>query len=489
MTSELTEHSQIFRDTLPDVYYVSFDQLWDAVCANLADQSQKARVAEMRAVAAEDLASKLAAENRLLQESNKARSHSIFGKSSEKSKLESIQLKQDDADEYAMDLGEVEDAQQLPPEILVQAQPLKRKPSDGRKPSARPEHIAVSDRTTLLGSANFKDCGGPLRQSGFETTTRISARIKYTLINEHYQRCTCRHCLKEHQPARPDLVHGCSFDPAFAADMVISKFVDGTPLERQHKALSGLGFGTTKSALCRAISRIGKDLMPLKGLLMHELRSSAVMCVDETRVPVYDKVRGAFTIGWGWASSNYGRNSDAPGRQVVVFEHTARRRTQNATDVIEFPPEVLLTDGAPIYSDTSSPGSKHALCNAHARRRFYLANEIAPSPDAQYIIELYQKIYRIEAELVGESAYVRKRRRQQHSRPLMDKLELKAQEIASRVESGSGLGKAAAYFIRFKKGLSEFLNDGDIEIDNNAVERAIRRIALVRKNSLFAGSE
>lgn len=138
MTSELTEHSQIFRDTLPDVYYVSFDQLWDAVCANLADQSQKARVAEIRAVAAEDLASKLAVENRLLQESNKARSHSIFGKSSEKSKLASIQLWQDDADDIALDFDEAEDVQQLASEISPQLQPLKRSASQGRKPSATP---------------------------------------------------------------------------------------------------------------------------------------------------------------------------------------------------------------------------------------------------------------------------------------------------------------------------------------------------------------
>jgi hypothetical protein len=130
------------------VYYVSFDQLWDAVCANLADQSQKARGVEMRAVAAEDLASKLAVENRLLQESNKARSHSIFGKSSEKSKLASIQLWQDDADEIVLDLDEAEDVQQLTSEISPQLQPLKRSASEGRKPSARPEHLAALCETS-----------------------------------------------------------------------------------------------------------------------------------------------------------------------------------------------------------------------------------------------------------------------------------------------------------------------------------------------------
>lgn len=130
-----------------------------------------------------------------------------------------------------------------------------------------------------------------------------------------------------------------------------------------------------------------------------------------------------------------------------------------------------------------------AFCNTHARRYFVEAQKAAPSVVAQAVVNKYAKIFMQERTTYGLPPQVRRELRQQMLRPLFDDLTAYLEEIWQKLETGTKLYTAIAYYLRHLTGLRLFLEDGRIEIDNNMVENTIRPFALLRNNALFAGSE
>jgi hypothetical protein len=132
---------------------------------------------------------------------------------------------------------------------------------------------------------------------------------------------------------------------------------------------------------------------------------------------------------------------------------------------------------------------KLAFCWAHCRRRFYEIHQATGSPLAEEALRRIGELYRIGAEIRGRPAEERRTVRQERSRPLVDALHAWLTAQLVRVSGRSTLAEAIRYALRHWLGLVLFLDDGRLELDTNTVERAIRPIALGRKNSLFAGSD
>src|SRR5207253_835066 len=130
-----------------------------------------------------------------------------------------------------------------------------------------------------------------------------------------------------------------------------------------------------------------------------------------------------------------------------------------------------------------------AFCWAHMRRSFYEFHDSTKSPLAAEVLARIQQLYAIEAEIRGHPAAHRRQVRQERSRPIVEALHAWLHDHVGRVSAVSDLAKAIRYAIRHWAGLVVFLDDGRVEIDTNVVERAIRPIALNRKNALFAGSD
>jgi hypothetical protein len=130
-----------------------------------------------------------------------------------------------------------------------------------------------------------------------------------------------------------------------------------------------------------------------------------------------------------------------------------------------------------------------AFCWSHVRRKFYELATLGPAPIATEALTRIAELYRIEQDIRGRSAEERRMVRQQRSRPLVEALEpwlrIKLQLISQKTK----LAEAIRYTLSRWQGLSLFLDDGRVEIDNNVVERSIRPLALTRKNALFAGSD
>ena len=130
-----------------------------------------------------------------------------------------------------------------------------------------------------------------------------------------------------------------------------------------------------------------------------------------------------------------------------------------------------------------------AACWAHARRKFYEFHQATGSPIAAGVLRRIAKLYAIEREIRGQSAEQRQGTRDIRSRPLVDAMKPWLEGQLYRVPPRGGLAEAIRYALARWPALCRFLDDGRVELDTNAVERAIRPVALGRKNHLFAGSD
>jgi hypothetical protein len=130
-----------------------------------------------------------------------------------------------------------------------------------------------------------------------------------------------------------------------------------------------------------------------------------------------------------------------------------------------------------------------AFCWSHVRRRFYELAQGGMAPIAREALTRIAALYRIEDDIRGQAADLRRAARQQRRRPLVDALQPWLREKLSLISQKTKLAEAIRYALSRWAGLSLFLDDGRIEIDNNVVERSIRPLALSRKNALFAGSD
>ena len=155
---------------------------------------------------------------------------------------------------------------------------------------------------------------------------------------------------------------------------------------------------------------------------------------------------------------------------------------------------VLQVDGYAGYNrliapDRTGPDIRLAYCWAHARRKLVEITRTGTAPIAEEGVKRIGELYRIEAELRGLDADARLAGRQARSAPLIAAMRTWLAHHRARVAGKSPLGEALAYIAKYWDGLCVFLTDGRVEIDNNSVERTIRRIALNRKNVLFAGHD
>ena len=347
-------------------------------------------------------------------------------------------------------------------------------------------------------------CGGDLHVIGEDVSERLDkvpARLR--VIVTRRPKYACRSCEKTgadetagviQAPAPVRLIPGGLPTEALVADVLVSKYADHLPLYRQAQILAREGVHLNRSTLAHWVGFAAYELGPLHARLVEILKASRKLFADETRCPVLDPGRGKTKTGYLWAIARDDRpwgGTDPPG---VAYIYAPGRGTEHAIRTLAGFSGVLQVDGYAAY-DALADGKRTnapvrlALCWSHFRRRFY---EIAKSGNAPIATEALARIgalYTIETEIRGSGPDERRAVRQQRARPLVIDLHDWLEEQLRRVPGRSPLAGAMRYGVRHRDGLGQFLDDGCIEIDTNVVERAIRPIALNRKNALFAGSD
>src|SRR4051812_11935277 len=358
---------------------------------------------------------------------------------------------------------------------------------------ALPAHLPRVETLVDVASTACPYCSGPLHRIGEDVSERLDivpAQVRVLVIRR--PKYACRACedgvVQAPAPAR--LIEGGLPTDGTVAWVLVSKYADHLPLYRQAQIYARQGLRLDRSTLADWVGRAAFHLRPVHERLLDKLKTSAKLFADETTAPVLDPGRGRTKTGQLWAYARDDRpwgGTDPPG--VVYLYAPDRTAERPATHLSGFS-GVLQVDGYAGYKALAERGLVQlAYCWAHVRRRFYELAQAGPAPIATEMLARIAGLYRIEGEIRGRSAEERRATRQERSRSVVEALEPWLREKLALVSQKSKLAEAIRYALVRWAGLSLFLEDGRIEIDSNVVERAIRPLALNRKNALFAGSD
>ena len=218
--------------------------------------------------------------------------------------------------------------------------------------------------------------------------------------------------------------------------------------------------------------------------------ASPTLFADDTPIPVLDPGRGRTKTGRLWVYARDDRPWCGPEPPAAVYLYSQDRRAERPAAHLQHFKGVIQVDGYPGFERLPAAGHiQLAACWAHARRKFYEVHQATGSPVAAEALRRIGELYAVEAGIRGRTAEVRKNVRRSRSLPLITVMKAWLESELNRLPPRGGVADAIRYALGRWPALCRFLEDGRIELDNNPVERAIRPIALGRKNHLFAGSD
>jgi transposase len=333
-------------------------------------------------------------------------------------------------------------------------------------------------------------CGEQKVSIGYDCCEELDVEpAKYFVNVIKREKCACKRCEEmgvSTAPGRAKIIDKSKASNAVIIDTIISKYCNHQPLYRQKETLwREAGIELSVMTRCGWIMRIGGSLTALCRAMREDLLAGDYIQSDETTVGVQsERTRGRNHQGYIWEYSR-------PGGPVVFDFQMGRERAAPRKFLANFN-GVLQSDGYSAYDKIGGPQIIYAGCFSHARRGFVDALKLTPGELlATEIIKIIGQLYAVEkqAREAGLSPKERLSLRQLRSLPVLE--ELKKKIIAARqdVLPKSALGKACDYALGQWPRLIVYANHGEVEIDNNWCENAIRPVALGRKNWLHIGSE
>lgn len=266
--------------------------------------------------------------------------------------------------------------------------------------------------------------------------------------------------------------------------ILVDKYIDHLPLYRIRQRFSRNKIDIKESTIDGWVSKTIQLLEPLYDYLREIMVRKGYLQVDETTLKVLESlVKGKTHLGYYWAYNN-------PMEDVLFFEYHPSREAKNVNKTLENFKGYLQVDGYAGYDQISRKADvKRVGCMAHIRRKFDEAkdNDLARSQKALTYI---QALYHIEAKAKKENLDPDKRKelRLTEAMPIFNMLGKWLAMEAQKTLPKSKIGQAIQYAINMWDNMANYLMDGNLEIDNNKIENAVRPIALGRKNYLFAGS-
>ena len=268
------------------------------------------------------------------------------------------------------------------------------------------------------------------------------------------------------------------------AHLLISKFVDHLPFYRQVQQFKRQDINIAESTISGWFSASCRLLEPLYETLVKKVQQSSYLMADETPIPVQTKDKpGSTHKGYHWVYYS-------PLEKLVCFDYRKGRGRDGPEEFLGSFRGSLQTDGYVAYDIyEKKEGITLFGCMAHARRKFEKAKD-NDLTRAEYVLERMQQLYLIEHEAreKGLSPEQRKELRAEQSLPVLKEMEKWMKEQLPDVLPKSSIGQAIAYTLGLWNRLTRYVDNGQVEIDNNLIENSIRPVALGRKNYMFAGS-
>lgn len=325
-------------------------------------------------------------------------------------------------------------------------------------------------------------CSGTLHRMGEDVSERldvIPAQFRVLVIRRPKYGCRACEDVVLQAPAPARLIEGGVPTDATVAQVLVAKYADHLPLYRQAQIFARQGISLDRSTLADWVGRAAWHLRPVHERLLARLKQSARLFADETTAPVLDPGRGRTKTGQLFAYARDDRpwgGSDPPG---VAYVYAPDRKAERPIAHLAGFTGVLQVDGYGGYRTLANRNEVVlAFCWAHVRRRFYELAAAGPAPIASEALERIARLYQIETEIRGSDAEHRRRCRQEKARPILDAFEPWLREKLGQISQKTKLAEAIRYALSRWEGLTRFVDDGRIEIDNNTVERAIRPLAM-----------
>ncbi len=398
------------------------------------------------------------------------------------------------------------------PEVTLEGQPLpeagparqreldrharrKSEPERKRRAAARRKALPVEDIHLEVAEGDLPPgtSRADFRPMGTASVVERIAYVPAHFVLRRYHRKTLVHRQDDSLivTARlpPGVVEGGRYEGSVYARVVVSKCADSMPLARQERAFARQGIDIARSSLCRMFHTASEHLQPLYEHLAAQVRAAEHLHADETTLPVQrepravrGRKRGPCKRSWVWMLLS---------RRGVVYAYNERRAGEVGDALVGRGRGTLMVDGYSGYNGAVRAGRTRVGCWAHARRKFFDARAANPE-EAAHALDRIRALYRVEQKaaeqgIYGTAAHLACRRDQ--SKPIVTALIAWARKEKDRHPPKGPLAAALGYLTNQEEALSRFLDDPKLPLDNNIAERALRIIALGRKNFLFAGHD
>jgi transposase len=351
-----------------------------------------------------------------------------------------------------------------------------------------------------------KACGGhDLRKVG-ESVTEVLEYIpgRFEVVRHVRPACSCRKCEAMVQAPMPDLpIPRGMAGPGFLAHIAIAKFCDHLPLYRQAEIYARSGLDIDRGQLAEWLGHLAWLLRPLAELIAEHVMAGRVIHADDTPVPVLAPGAGRTKTGRQWVYLRDERPHAGSAPPAVLYRYTPDRKGEHCRAELARFVGWLHADGyagfGRLYEIEAAraeaaglqgpPRVAEVACWAHARRGFFDVYKSNGSAIAKEALDRIGALFDIERLIAGSPAERRRSVRQHMAKPRLDELGVWLDAQLQKIPGRSDLAGAIRYARSRWDALSRYLDDGRLELSNNAAENAIRPVALGRKNWLFAGSD
>jgi transposase len=351
----------------------------------------------------------------------------------------------------------------------------------GHGPKAQPQLESLREEHRLdEADQKCRECGGQLEwwEGKDDETEEIDVAERRFVLKKHVRRkyrCKCG-CI-EMAELEPRLVPGGRYSNGFAVEVAYEKYSQHAPLERQARKMGGEGLDVESQTLWDQVLKLARALEPAYEALLQDALRQAVLGFDETRWELLEKGSASKKSWTMWQVST---------RRGVYFTIAADRDTAAGNGLLMGFKGIALGDAYIVHKSMAKEGAfKLAFCWAHPRRHF-IAAEASEPIRAKQLLDMVAELYAIEGQAPPgpEGDELRRKLRNEKSRPVTERI--KTWLLEQRFLPGSPLGIAIKYMLKNWSGLTVFLDEPEVPIDNNRTERGFRGPALGRNN--FYGS-
>lgn len=356
----------------------------------------------------------------------------------------------------------------------------------GRAPL--PAHLERIEHRHEPESCNCGQCGADLVKIGEDVSEQLDIIPSRFIVQRHIRpQYACRACeTVQAAPVPAQIIDGGVPTARMLAWVTTSKYVDHLPLYRIEAIGARDAVPLARSTLADWIGRIGVALEPLAERLREILLGHDILHADETPVQQLDPGKGKTKRAYLWAYRTSPLSTAPP---IVLFDYHPGRSGEHARQFLGLWAGFLMVDDYAGYKALFARGITELGCMAHARRKFFELAQANASPEAMEALKRIGALYAIEANAQEADIATRARLRAEQAVPRLEALHLWLIDTRKRTADGSALARALDYSLKRWPALARYATRGDLPIDNNPVENAIRPIAIGKKNWLFAGSE